>query len=132
MVTRGTRNNNPGNIDKGQNFQGEVQGTDSRFATFSTPVYGIRAIAKILVSYSTTHGINTITGAITRWAPGTENNTAAYIADVVERTGIPGDEVIDFQNEEILDKIVTAIIWHENGECPYTEQQISDGVDAAL
>ncbi len=132
MTTRGERNNNPGNINKGQGFKGEVEGNDSRFATFSTPVFGIRAIAKILVTYSTTHGIKTIAGAISRWAPSSENNTAAYVADIVARTGIPGDQVIDFQDPEILDKVVTAIIWHENGECIYSEEEISNGVDAAL
>lgn len=45
---RGIRNNNPGNIRRnGDPWQGlaETQG-DKEFFTFTTPVYGIRALAR--------------------------------------------------------------------------------------
>ena len=132
MATRGERNCNPGNINKGQGFKGEVPGSDPRFATFSTPVMGIRAIAVVLLTYYNDHAINTIRGLVNRWAPSVENDTLAYVQDIVNRTGYAADYELDFENPAILEKLVSAIIWHENGENNYTEQQIEDAVDAAL
>jgi hypothetical protein len=133
VAIRGERNNNPGNIDKEpEPFQGEVPGSDSRFCTFSTPVYGIRAIAVLVLAYYQNHGLNTIQGIINRWAPSVENNTSAYVTDVCNRVGAAPTDVIAVDDPEVLEKIVTAIIWHENGRCIYSPQQIEDGVDAAL
>ena len=132
MVTRGERNNNPGNIDKGQGFKGEVEGDDERFATFSTPVMGIRAIAALLLIYYNKHGLNTVAGLINRWAPPVENQTSAYVTDVANRVGVLPGDAIEVDDPDTLEKLVTGIIWHENGECIYTQQQIEDGVDAAL
>ena len=39
------RNNNPGNVERGAGFQGEVEGNDPRFATFDSPEAGIRRVA---------------------------------------------------------------------------------------
>lgn len=132
MTTRGERNNNPGNINKGQGFKGEVPGNDPRFATFTTPVMGIRAIAVVLLAYYNDHEINTIQGAIDRWAPPQENNTAAYIQAMVNSTGYAADYALDFTNPTILEKLVNGLILHENGENIYTAQQVEDAVDAAL
>ena len=47
-LPRGIRNHNPGNIDKGADWEGlaDDQSSDSRFCVFKDPVWGIRAMAR--------------------------------------------------------------------------------------
>jgi hypothetical protein len=52
-LTRGLRNNNPGNIEFGSFAKKYgATGSDGRFAIFPTMVDGIRAIAELLIVYS--------------------------------------------------------------------------------
>ena len=49
-LPRGIRNNNPGNIRHGANWQGlnpKGRDIDSAFCVFTAPIYGIRALAKV-------------------------------------------------------------------------------------
>lgn len=91
------------------------------FVRFSTPKYGLRALMKTLVTYENLYGFNTIESIITRWAPKNENNTAAYIADVSKRTGIPRDVLIDLTDIDNLIKLAKAITMHESGKPPYDD-----------
>jgi len=71
-LPRGIRNNNPGNIEWGERWQGldELRpDRDPRFAQFISPEDGIRALAKTLQTYQKKHGISTIEGIISRLAP---------------------------------------------------------------
>ena len=126
VISRGIHNNNPGNIRlSGDKWQGLAeQQTDKAFFTFQNPVYGIRALARLLIKYQDKYLINTISGIICRWAPAGENNVAAYIRDVARRSGFASEGVLDLHKPEYLKPIVKAIIWHENGSQPYTEEQI--------
>jgi hypothetical protein len=130
-VTRGIRNNNPGNVRRtpGIPWKGmsAVQ-TDPDFLTFDTPEYGIRAIVRILRSYERL-GLRTIDAIINRWAPPNENNSEAYVHDVCAQCGIPADAQVSI--EHILPMLVRAIISHENGTCPYTSDQIDAGIGLA-
>ena len=50
----GIRNNNQGNIEWGSPWQGlrpQNERTDNRFAQFTDPVFGIRALACVLITY---------------------------------------------------------------------------------
>lgn len=116
---RGIRNNNPGNIEFGTyaRRQGATKG-DGRFAIFDTPEEGFRAAENLVKSYGS-RGINTIEKIVNRWAPPSENNTGAYINQVVRRTGLPKDTPLDLNNPDIVRKIVNAKIWVENGQNPY-------------
>lgn len=133
MSPRGIRNNNPGNIEynenvKWQGLEGIEEHGSPRFAKFKSPTYGIRAIAKLLITYQDKYGINTINGIIKRWAPSVENDTKAYIQHVSRVSGIAKNEHLDLHSFEDLSPIVQAIILHENGQQPYTEQQITKGL----
>ena len=67
---RGIRNNNPGNIRHGQNWQGlnpEGRNIDPAFCVFKSPVFGIRALAKVLMNYKKIHGLNTVRQIISRY-----------------------------------------------------------------
>ncbi len=64
---------------------------------FSTPIYGIRALARTLISYQVKHGLRTIRQKIGRWAPASENDTVAYIKAVCEDSGFGADVELDMQ-----------------------------------
>jgi len=129
---RGIRNNNPGNIEKGAGFQGETDGNDSRFATFSTPEQGIRGLAVNLLAYQDLHGLNTVAGIINRWAPASENKTGAYIAAVSKALDVKPDEAVDLHDPTVLAHLTAAIIHHENGVQPYPGEMIRTAVDSAI
>lgn len=103
--------------------------TDSAFVQFDDPVYGIRALAKLLKNYQARYGLNTIQEIITRWAPPTENITSNYVKHVAEVAGVHPDQEI--QIVDYLPQIVISIIKHENGSQPYTVDQIEKGIALA-
>jgi hypothetical protein len=115
-LTRGYRNNNPGNIRKTPDkWKGEVEGTDTAFKKFMSMPYGYRAIFVLLRTYIFSKGLNTIRKIIPVYAPKNENDTEAYIRAVSVKTGLRADEPIDFQNEQKLISLVAAISKVENG-----------------
>lgn len=129
---RGIRNNNPGNVMRGESrWQGEVDGNDPRYASFNTPEAGIRAMAKNLIAYQDKHNLNTVRDIVARWAPATENNTAAYISTVAKAVGVAPDQALDLHDPKTLTALTKAIISHENGQQPYTDAQIATGINAA-
>lgn len=130
---RGIRNNNPGNLEysKTNPWVGQT-GDDGRFAKFETPEHGIRALGRNLMSYQR-QGIDTVSEIINRWAPPADNNdTTAYIKAVCEQLGVSADEPLDSSNPDTLKALCAAIIHHENGSQPYSDQQLASGVSAAL
>ncbi len=117
--TRGIRNNNPGNIEYGDFTKSRgATGSDGRFAQFSTPQAGIAAMADLLRSYGS-KGINTVGGIVSRYAPGNENNTAAYIASVSKKLGVNGSDTLNMNDPAVMEKLVSAMIQQENGKNPY-------------
>lgn len=114
---RGLRNNNPGNIRKSNDkFEFEVRpSTDADFKQFYTVYYGYRAMFVILRNYSQIHGLGTIRGMISRWAPANENNTAAYVNTVSAKSGIPADDPVNVDDREQMIRIVAAMSEVENG-----------------
>jgi hypothetical protein len=119
---RGVRNNNPGNIRRGDDWKGllpTAQRTDKSFCQFISPEYGIRAMVIILRNYQRKHGLNTVSGIINRWAPASENDTQAYINSVAQATGVSPDQGVDTRDSRFMMKLVQAIIKHENGQQPY-------------
>ncbi len=130
---RGIRNNNPGNIRHGDNWQGlSADQTDEDFAEFDFPIYGIRAMAKVLKNYKRKYGIDTLYGVIARWAPAGDNNDVdAYVDQVTKKVGIGAQSKINLEQTETLFPLVQAIILHENGEQPFTDATIREGIELA-
>ncbi len=127
-LTRGERNNNPGNIVKTDiNWQGEVPGFDARFESFNTPEQGIRALSKLLKNYGK-QGFNTIEKIIAKYAPSNENDTNAYIQSVAKYVGINPNLPLDTSNEQINFSLTKAIIRHENGRVIYDDATILNSV----
>ena len=115
-IPRGIRNNNPLNIRRnGDHFQGEVvPGSDREFKQFTSMAYGYRAAFVVLGTYLT-HGRNTVEKIIRAWAPPTENNTEAYIANVEKRSGVGRTKVLTAVSGGDYRKIVAAMSHCENG-----------------
>lgn len=132
MTSRGIRNNNPGNIRHGDAWQGLAEKqTDSSFCMFRLPEYGIRALAKVLLNYERKYGLNTVRKIISRYAPVEENDTAAYVVSVAGQLGVGADEAIEVADKTTLLVLIKAIIRHENGEQPYSNEILIKGLEMA-
>jgi hypothetical protein len=133
--SRGLRNCNPGNIDRspGVTWQGQAddQSGDPRFVVFKSAQYGIRALAKTLLTYQNHDGCRSLRAIATRWAPPGENNTAAYIAALCAAAGVGPDDVLDIDMVSIMKPLVIGIIVHENGANPYADAVILEGLHLA-
>ena len=102
------RNNNPGNIicsDFTRN-NGMI-GCGGRFAIFPSESVGMEAVKTLLQSKS--YRNLTIAGAINRWAPPFENNTAAYQRRLGQLTGLSIDTPMSALNAEQLTRVANAI-----------------------
>ena len=114
FVSRGLRNNNPGNIRKGLNWSGQViPGTDSEFIQFKTMSYGVRALFIDLINKHKS-GYDTIYKIIYRYAPPSENATYEYVKNVSSRSGIPALAVFQ-PTKNNFEKIAKAMAISENG-----------------
>lgn len=136
MQTRGERNHNPGNIRiSNAAWIGKIpldQNTDGSFEQFADPVYGIRALARNLLTYYRTHGLDTVQKIIARWAPGHENPTDAYVASVAREIGATPTEKINLLNPITLTAFTRAVIRFENGRVIYPDSVLVKGVHKAL
>ena len=136
QAPRGIRNNNPGNIDYNPNnaWRGQLPRdvkVEPRFARFDTPFNGIRALAKLLLNYRKIHGLRTVESLIARWATSNENDTKAYAYAVAKKLGISIHQPLRL-DKSTLQGLVKAIIEHENGQQPYSDELISSAVDEVL
>lgn len=132
-LPRGIRNNNPGNINfAGQPGAAREEGPGGRFAVFQSAEQGLEALAVQLKRYANA-GMDTIRAIITKYAPAGENNTEAYIANIARKFGVKDTDRLDFTNKETLANMMTAITQFENGQNPYTRDQVvaaaAKGVD---
>jgi hypothetical protein len=117
---RGLRNNNPGNVREapggGDTWLGErATDDDPAFEEFTEMRYGVRAAAIVYRNYQRKYGLRTISQLISRWAPPSENDTAAYIASVATRVGIDADAPLELGNPELMYPFLRAVFRHENG-----------------
>ena len=74
---------------------------DAEFVQFKSLEFGWRAAFYLLTrTYYHKYRLYTIRGIISRWAPSSENDTKAYIANVSRLTGIDPDEPIGIPSEK--------------------------------
>jgi hypothetical protein len=133
-AVRGIRNNNPGNIRRGNKWQGlaPVQ-TDPSFDQFVSMEYGCRALARVLATYRS-QGLNTVRKIINKYAPPVENNTSAYVNAVASYLGVTADQVIDIRMAWRMAQLMRAIIRHEVGvvaSALVTDSAINAGIAMA-
>ncbi|RQZ27471.1 lytic transglycosylase catalytic [Burkholderia sp. Bp9090] len=130
---RGIRNNNPGNLNFARQVGATLEsGPNARFAAFKTPEEGLQALAHQLRLYAQ-RGINSIRSIISKFAPASENNTQAYIANVAKSLGVGSEAALNLSDPRIMQSLMGAIIRVENGKNPYSAEQIAaaSGVRAA-
>ncbi|CAM3990506.1 hypothetical protein VA7868_04616 [Vibrio aerogenes CECT 7868] len=130
-LPRGVRNNNPLNIrDSNNDWLGKSGlNTDKEFEEFKNPVYGFRAGARILRSYAR-QGYTTLSQMIYRFAPASENNSALYVQQVSQWTGIQPDQVVNVNNHQQLAALLHAMSRKEVGNY-YGLDMAREGVDMA-
>lgn len=133
-ISRGLRNNNPGNIRLSNFIKWKGQSakqTDKSFVQFDTMEDGYRAMAKTLLTYFNKHKLNTIRAIISRWAPSNENNTNAYISSVSRSMNLGADKAFRVDSEPMLVSLCAAISRVENG-VPADMIALEKGVKMAL
>lgn len=141
MLPRSVRNNNPGNIVKGEPWQGLMppermtpeQKAEGRFCVFMDAAHGFRALAILLRNYQTKYGLDTPAKIITRFAPDSENNTQAYIQAFAKGVAAAPDQSIDLTRRMKMFWACQAIATHEAGSWDkyWTNEQLADGLDLA-
>jgi len=132
-VPRGIRNHNPGNIRRSKTpWQGLADDQpDPEFFRFRAPEWGIRAMARILITYKDKHRIKRLRTVVKRWAPPVENDTQAYIDHVAFATGLDPDAALDLHSYAHVRPLIEAMILHENGRQPYSAEVIDRGLEMA-
>lgn len=134
LVTRGIRNNNPGNIKhfESNSWHGKTGVDPDGFVIFGDAADGIDAIGEIIDSYRN-RGVVTVRQIIETYAPAEgrdANDVESYIAHVQQLTGWQSYHMPTRFNGGYL-PLIKAIIKHENGQNPYSDQFIEDALNRA-
>ena len=132
-ITRGVRNNNPGNIRHSANeWQGKsALQPDGAFVTFDGPEWGIRAMHKVLQSYQRA-GKRTIAAMIGAWAPEVDhNNTGVYVAKVAAAVGVAPTVPVDVMDYAVAGKMIPAMIAVECAGYVYPRAVVDEGLRRA-
>jgi hypothetical protein len=112
---RGIRNNNPLNLTG--HWDGQI-GSDGPFAQFASVDDGRAAADRNLQAYASKHGINTVAGVVSRWAPPSENDTHAYVSKVSDALGVDPNAPLDMSDPQLRTKLLGAMEAHETGQAP--------------
>lgn len=76
------------------------------FARFATPEAGLSAMIQNLQTQQSKHGLNTIASIIGKWAPASENNTAAYIDAMAKNTGFGPNQKLDLTDKATVASLI--------------------------
>lgn len=131
----GILNNNPGNIE----YRGQPGATlykpspdkPGRFAIFPTQEEGLYQIGRQLQIYDS-RGVNTIRKMINKYAPPSENSTAAYVDSVSRSAGYDADKALDMTDKDLVAVLIKAIVTKEVGHAPYTDSQYAEAASRSI
>ena len=124
----GIRNNNPGNL---RSWAGA--GSNGGYASFPTAGDGLTAAAKNLLAYQDKYGINTINGIVNRWAPAADHNDVpSYVQDLSKNTGFGANQGLNLHDPAQLAPLLSSMVKHENGQNPFSADEIGKAVAQAL
>jgi len=117
---RGIRNANPGNIRlcKPAWLGQKTAQLDKDFSEFTDPVFGLRALMRLLIVYQFKYGLKTVEQIINRFAPPHENATDNYIFFVAKALKVKRTDEIDLSDKSRLMSLAAAIVRRENGPAP--------------
>lgn len=117
-LPRGLRNNNPLNIrhNPANHWQGRAeQQTDPAFVQFDTMQFGFRAAIRIVTNWLKTGKARTPEQIINRWAPPSENNTAAYIKKACSLAELQPKQELKPEDKRKVCKLIRGMAIVENG-----------------
>ena len=134
-IPRGLRNNNPLNIRlTNTTWQGQLKpGTDKEFCQFVEMRYGYRAAFVLQNRYYNIWNCRTVRQIINRWAPPSENDTAAYVNRVCKLMEITPDVTLPSirTNPSVWIALVCAMGYVECGSAPNVFE-LAKGLELAL
>ena len=110
-MSRGLRNNNPGNIRPVRN-----QPNDGAFAIYRTPEEGWGALGRQLKGYANA-GLDNVASIISKYAPAADHNeTGPYIQSVTAnmRSDVGALTRLDLSDPRVLKALMQSITEHEN------------------
>jgi hypothetical protein len=127
-TARGLLINNPGNIRAGTDKWLGMVGVADGFVHFSSPSYGVRALARIIrTKYA--RGLDSIRAIISSYAPPSENDTDNYVRFMSDWVGVNPDAPLDL-NDDTMYKLVSGIIRMEVGHS-YEEYEVRQWMNLA-
>lgn len=126
---------NPFNLEHGtQPWIGEMKTSHPPFCQFDNVEHGLRAGYKNLIAAYYRHNRTTVRAIITAYAPPSENDTEAYVQAVASEIGmLPGQELPILHDKPLDQQSVfidlgAAIIHHEQGQQPFTDEQLQQAI----
>lgn len=129
---RGLRNNNPGNLIAAPNSVGYDYGNNHRYVKFASSRDGNAALSRQIM-LDAERGLNTLDSLLKKYAPASVgNNTQGYIDRVSKGTGFNPYERLDMHDPRVLEKIIPYIIKVENGEQPYSYEEITASITDSI
>lgn len=120
-LPRGIRNNNPLNLRRSSNkwLGKSANPTDPAFEQFATMTLGVRAGILNLLNHIRAANraltVPTLAWEITKWAPSSENNTAAYVEAVCKLSLLRPETILRVDDRDTITRLVRAMIYVENG-----------------
>lgn len=135
-LARGLRNNNPGNVrltspaTDWAGWIGAQAQTDPDYVQMLSMTAGVRMALIVFRNYQRRYGLTSVRAMVSRWAPGVENDTTSYIADVAARVGVDADAPIDLHDRDTAWSFLRAIFRHECG--PEAESIPAATIDAGI
>ena len=121
------RHNNPGNLRAAPTAVGVSRG----FAVFSSALEGFVAMGGLLQRYAS-RGIDTVASIISKWAPPSENNTGAYIAQIARALGVDPNTHLNLRDPGVLSQIMAAIAHVESGKDPWSKDLMDQAARSVL
>lgn len=121
---RGIRQNNPMNL---RSWQGYPQ--KGGFAQFPNMETGLQKGAIQLRRYGA-RGIDTLSGIAKTYAPSNENDTLKYLKDLTKITGYEPNAKLDLNNQQVLQRLITAQSQLETGYKPSATQSANAAAQA--
>lgn len=121
----GIRNNNPGNVIGGGDWQGLIGHDSAGHNIMDTPISGIRMMTINFRNY----GLNTVRAIANQWS----GNIAGYAQAVSQGSGLGLDQNLDLTDQGTLVQICQGITFAENGSGAwYSNTTYLEGVQSAL
>lgn len=131
MPPRAVRLNNPCNLRRSSIvWMGHAaEQPDPEFVAFKSPEWGFRAAFKTLRTYQTKYGLRSVEQMITRWAPPSENPTAAYVRRVAVAMGVGMKDPVDLTNVELAVSMLAEMSLVEAGGRYWSTAVIRQGIE---